>query len=106
MIKFTVEVTVATVAVKSVNGYEGFQTLYTTGKVKKRAFQKLINKHSATLKYICLEVKTSKFECDAEINETITSAIEKTLANNDIDCSCFIENDINEEGDSKEENDN
>lgn len=108
MIKFTTKITLATVAVKVSDGYSSFQTFYTNGCVKKRAFQKLLNNsnHNDAIKYTCLEVYTNKYECEAELNETITSAIEKTLANNDIDCSCFLESEEPKEGDESEENGN
>lgn len=92
---FTTKVTIANVAIKTKTSYE-VQTMYTTGKVKKREFQKMlddnINNYSDVMKLTCLDVTSKTITGNAEITQTLDNAIIEALTSEGIEASSFIEN--------------
>lgn len=102
MIKFTAQVTIANVAVKTDSTYQ-VETMYTTGKVKKREFQKILDdtmnnipddsgNNQNIIKVTCLDVQTIRIEAQGEITDTIDNALMSSLVDSGYEISCFIEN--------------
>lgn len=92
---FTTKVTIANVAIKTDSTYT-VQTMYTTGKIKKREFQKMLddnlNKYSNVMKLTCLDVTSKTITGNADITQTLDDAIIEALTSEGIEASSFIEN--------------
>lgn len=95
MIKFTTYVTIANVAVTDENGKARIENPYTTGKVKIRAFQKLVNaiKKDTNEKAMVAGTLTIKLDVFGEETESIQSAVERALKAENFAVSYCIPND-------------